>query len=135
MEIIKSLVTDYLLFSLWDSLVFYLFINKLTKIKLKFVDVLVVGAVFCLSSLVPPIARQIIGIMVIYSYIISFRNKIDEVAFSLSYEFFKIADISKLEGLSLFKYYIPSKILEIILIFIIRRFKMKQWFGSGVVRK
>ena len=161
MEIIKSLAIDYLLFSLWDSLVFYLFINKLTKIKLKFIDVLVVGAVFCLSSLVPPIARQIIGIMVIYSYIISFRNKIDkenmkikdfvypiifiifeylysltiEVAFSLSYELFKIADISKLEGLSLFKYYIPSKILEIILIFIIRRLKMKQWFGSGVVRK
>lgn len=57
MEIIKSFATDYLLFSLWDSLIFYLFINKLTKIKLKFVDVLVVGAIFCLSSLAPPIAK------------------------------------------------------------------------------
>lgn len=57
MEIIKSLATDYLLFSLWDSLVFYLFVNKLTKIKLKFVDALVVSAVFCLSSLAPPIAK------------------------------------------------------------------------------
>lgn len=87
MEIIKGLIIDYLLFSLWDSLVFYLFINKLTKIKLKFVDILVVGAVFCLSSLAPPIIRQILGIIIIFAYIYKVRyytnDDIKKVFYSL----------------------------------------------------
>lgn len=91
MEIIKGLATDYLLFSLWDSLVFYLFINKLTKIKLKFVDALAVGAIFCLSSLVPPIARQIISIMVIFVYIYRIRYYTNEDIKKVFYSLIVIA--------------------------------------------
>lgn len=158
MEIIKGLATDYLLFSLWDSLVFYLFINKLTKIKLKFVDALVVGAVFCLSSLVPPIARQIIGIMVIFVYIYRIRYYTNEdikkvfyslivivleylytlvinATFSLFYERVYNIDLSKLTDFQMFKHFILIDLFEIIFIIVLRRLKMKQWWGSGVVRK
>lgn len=158
MEIIKGLVTDYLLFSLWDSLVFYLFINKLTKIKLKFVDVLVVGAVFCFSSLAPPIARQIIGIMIIFAYIYRIRYYTNEdikkvfyslkcvaleyfytlivnAIFSLFYEKVCNIDLSKITNLQMFKYFIVIDLFEFIFIIVLRRLKMKQWWGSGVVRK
>lgn len=158
MEIIKGLATDYLLFSLWDSLVFYLFINKLTKIKLKFVDALVVGAIFCLSSLVPPIARQIISIMVIFVYVYRIRYYTNEdikkvfyslivialeylyalvinAIFSLFYERICNIDLSKLTGFQMFKYFILIDLFEIIFIIVLRRLKMKQWWGSGVVRK
>lgn len=158
MEIIKGLATDYLLFSLWDSLVFYLFVNKLTKIKLKFVDALVVSAVFCLSSLAPPIARQIIGIIVIFAYIYRIRYYTNEdikkvfyslivialeylytlvinVTFSLFYERVCNIDLSKLTNLKMFKYFIVIDLFEFIFIFVLRRLKMKQWWGSGVVRK
>ena len=158
MEIIKSLAIDYLLFSLWDSLVFYLFINELTKIKLKFVDVLVVGAVFCLSSLVPPIARQILGIIVIFAYIYRIRYYTNEdikkvfyslivialeylytlvinATFSLFYERVCSIDLSKLTNFKMFKYFIVIDLFEFIFIFVLRKLKMKQWWGSGVVRK
>lgn len=158
MEIIKGLATDYLLFSLWDSLVFYLFVNKLTKIKLKFVDALVVSAVFCLSSLAPPIARQVIGIIVIFAYIYRIRYYTNEdikkvfyslvvialeylytlvinATFSLFYERVCNIDLSKLTNLKMFKYFIVIDLFEFIFIFVLRRLKMKQWWGSGVVRK
>lgn len=158
MEIIKGLATDYLLFSLWDSLVFYLFINKLTKIKLKFVDILVVGAIFCLSSLAPPIVRQILGIMIIFVYIYRIRyytnddikkvfcllivivleylyTLIINATFSLFYEKVCNIDLSKLTNFQMFKYFIIIDLFEVIFIFILRRLKMKQWWGSGVVRK
>lgn len=158
MEIIKSLATDYLLFSLWDSLIFYLFVNKLTKIKLKFVDALVVSAVFCLSSLAPPIARQIIGIIVIFAYIYRIRYYTNEdikkvfyslivialeylytlvinATFSLFYERVCNIDLSKLTNFKMFKYFIVIDLFEFIFIFVLRRLKMKQWWGSGVVRK
>lgn len=158
MEIIKSLATDYLLFSLWDSLVFYLFINKLTKIKLKFVDVLVVGEIFCLSSLAPPIARQVLGIIVIFAYIYRIRYYTNEdikkvfyslivialeylytlvinATFSLFYERVCNIGLSKLTNFKMFKYFIVIDLFEFIFIFVLRRLKMKQWWGSGVVRK
>nr|DAF47472.1 MAG TPA: hypothetical protein [Phage sp. ctGns7] len=158
MEIIKGLATDYLLFSLWDSLVFYLFVNKLTKIKLKFVDALVVSAVFCLSSLAPPIARQIIGIIVIFAYIYRIRYYTNEdikkvfyslivialeylytlvinATFSLFYERVCNIDLPKLTNFKMFKYFIVIDLFEFIFIFVLRRLKMKQWWGSGVVRK
>lgn len=158
MEIIKGLATDYLLFSLWDGLVFYLFINKLTKIKLKFVDALAVGAIFCLSSLVPPIARQIISIMVIFVYIYRIRYYTNEdikkvfyslivialeylytlvinATFSLFYERICNIDLSKLTGFQMFKYFILIDLFKIIFIIVLRRLKMKQWWGLGVVRK
>lgn len=158
MEIIKSLATDCLLFSLWDSLIFYLFINKLTKIKLRFVDVLVVGAIFCLSSLAPPIARQILGIIVIFAYIYRIRYYTNEdikkvfyslivialeylytlvinATFSLFYERVCNIDLSKLINFKMFKYFIVIDLFEFIFIFVLRRLKMKQWWGSGVVRK
>lgn len=158
MEIIKSLATDYLLFSLWDSLIFYLFVNKLTKIKLKFVDALVVSAVFCLSSLAPPIARRIIGIIVIFAYIYRIRYYTNEdikkvfyslivialeylytlvinATFSLFYKRVCNIDLSKLTNFKMFKYFIVIDLFEFIFIFVLRRLKMKQWWGSGVVRK
>lgn len=158
MEIIKNLAMDYLLFSLWDSLVFYLFINKLTKVKLKFVDILVVGAVFCLSPLAPPIARQILGIIIIFSYVYKVRyytnddmkkifysliiivleylyTLIVNAIFSLFYEKICNIDLSNFMNFQRFKYFIAIDLFEIIFIFVLRRLKMKQWWGSGVVRK
>lgn len=149
MEIIKSLATDYLLFSLWDSLVFYLFINKLTKIKLKFVDVLVVGAIFCLSSLAPPIARQIISIMVIFVYIYRIRyytnedikkvfyslivialeylyTLIIEMAFSFIYNLTDLTDLSNCTMFENVIGFIPIKIVEVIIIFVIMKFKKRR---------
>lgn len=158
MEIIKGLIIDYLLFSLWDSLVFYLFINKLTKIKLKFVDILVVGAVFCLSSLAPPIIRQILGIIIIFAYIYKVRyytnddikkvfysliaivleylyTLIINATFSLFYEKICNIDLSNSINIQRLKYFIVIDLFEIIFMFVLRRLKMKQWWGSGVVRK
>lgn len=149
MEIIKGLATDYLLFSLWDSLVFYLFINKLTKIKLKFVDALVVGAIFCLSSLVPPIARQIISIMVIFVYIYRIRYYTNEdikkvfyslivialeylyalvieMAFSFIYNLTNLIDLSNCTMFENVIGFIPIKIVEVIIIFVIMKFKKKE---------
>lgn len=149
MEIIKSLATDYLLFSLWDSLVFYLFINKLTKIKLKFVDALVVGVIFCLSSLVPPIARQIISIMVIFVYIYRIRYYTNEdikkvfyslivialeylyalvieMAFSFIYNLTNLIDLSNCTMFENVIGFIPIKIVEVIIIFVIMKFKKKE---------
>lgn len=152
MEIIKVLAIDYLLFSLWDSLVFYLFINKLTKIKLKFVDVLVVGAIFCLSSLAPPIARQIIGIIVIivifaYIYRIRYYTNEDikkvfyslivialeylytlviEMAFSFIYNLTNLIDLSNCTMFENVIGFIPIKIVEVIIIFVIMKFKKRR---------
>lgn len=149
MEIIKGLATDYLLFSLWDGLVFYLFINKLTKIKLKFVDALAVGAIFCLSSLVPPIAKQIISIMVIFVYIYRIRYYTNEdikkvfyslivialeylyalvieMAFSFIYNLTNLIDLSNCTMFENVIGVIPIKIVEVIIIFVIMKFKKRR---------
>lgn len=149
MEIIKGLIIDYLLFSLWDSLVFYLFINKLTKIKLKFVDILVVGAVFCLSSLAPPIIRQILGIIIIFAYIYKVRyytnddikkvfysliaivleylyTLVIEMTFSFIYNLTNLVDLSNCTTRENVISFIPIKIVEVIVIFVIMKFKKKR---------
>ena len=129
MEIIKSLAIDYLL--------------------LKFVDVLVVSAVFCLSSLAPPIARQIIGIIVIFAYIYRIRYYTNEdikkvfyslIVIALEYLYTLVIEMAfsfiyNLTNFKMFKYFIVIDLFEFIFIFVLRRLKMKQWWGSGVVRK
>lgn len=155
MEIIKSLATDYLLFSLWDSLVFYLFINKLTKIKLKFVDVLVVGAIFCLNSLAPPVIRQILGIIVIFVYIYRIRyytnedikkvfyslivialeylyTLVIEMAFSFIYNLTNLIDLSNCTMFENIIGFIPIKIVEVIIIFVIMKFKKGELINEAV---
>jgi hypothetical protein len=155
MEIIKSLATDYLLFSLWDSLVFYLFINKLTKIKLKFVDVLVVGAIFCLSSLAPPVIRQILSIIVIFVYIYRIRyytnedikkvfyslivialeylyTLVIEMAFSFIYNLTNLIDLSNCTMFENIIGFIPIKIVEVIIIFVIMKFKKGELINEAV---
>lgn len=155
MEIIKSLATDYLLFSLWDSLIFYLFINKLTKIKLKFVDVLVVGAIFCLSSLAPPIAKQVLGIIVIFAYIYRIRyytnedikkvlyslivialeylyTLVIEMAFSFIYNLTNLIDLSNCTMFENIIGFIPIKIVEVIIIFVIMKFKKGELINEAV---
>lgn len=155
MEIIKSLATDYLLFSLWDSLIFYLFINKLTKIKLRFVDVLVVGAIFCLSSLAPPVIRQILGIIVIFVYIYRIRyytnedikkvfyslivialeylyTLVIEMAFSFIYNLTNLIDLSNCTMFENIIGFIPIKIVEVIIIFVIMKFKKGEPINEAV---
>lgn len=55
--------------------------------------------------------------------------------FSLFYERVCNIDLSKLTNFKMFKYFIVIDLFEFIFIFVLSRLKIKQWWGSGVVRK
>lgn len=156
------MLMDFILFSVWEGLIFYFFIKKLTNIELKITDGIIVGVLFCISSLIPPLLRQVLGICIITFLIFKFRNKditfkrlfyiLKWVVFEYIYavicetfycsflELLNIVNLYDENDLNLFLFCIPLRIIEVILIFIINKiirgdFKMKQWIGSGVVRK
>lgn len=143
---------DFILFSIWESLIFYLFINKLSTIKLKWIDIIIVGVLFCVSSIVPPLFRQLLGICILTFLIFMFRNKevtisrllyilkwvtleyiyalICEMIYCSIIDSLNIVESYNTDSLTLFKFFILLRIVEVIIIFIINKIKRREKYEA-----
>lgn len=152
---LREIVTDFVLFSFVEGLLYAMFFNRVCKCK-KFnlfeIIVMSIGncVVFCLF---PPIIYQIImiGWMAFCLYL---KNRTDRTTFQyvkyiflvmigqliiegigmMFYEFILHIDFIEQSKFIVFCMMIPMRIIQLLSIIIIGGFNMKGWFG-GVVRK
>lgn len=151
MEILKSVMTDYVLFSLIDSYIFCLFFKNMGKCSnIKWYECMMLGLVNSIvSTFGIPIIYQLVGIlyMGIFISLKEKRNIKDSLFLSLSASVYILTveatyslfvnvvfnmDTSHFDDVKLFMMIIPMRIIEIT---ILKRGdtimkNMKWWFGD-----
>lgn len=152
MELVKDVVVDFCLFSLIEGFIYCYFFNvvgKLEKFKIKEILILSIGN--CLiSQIFPPVIYQMIMILwmgillseikkiklingIKFAFYVMIYQLIIEMIFAMFYEItFKIS-FNKVIPFNMFLFTIPIRIVQIYIIILIRRIKMKGWIGE--VRK
>lgn len=159
MEILKSILIDFVLFSGIEGFIFCLFFRKVFGCKkFNFIQWFILSFVNCIiSKVLPPVVYQIamVAWMVIFIYAINKRISIlksilasvyamgmlflIEIPYEillknlLEFEALKLF-LTDFEIIKLFVFAIPLRVVEIINIFIMEELKMKAVIG-GVVRK
>ena len=72
---IKEIITDCLLFSLWEGIYFYLFAKNHSKIRLKIYQIFVMIVVNSIIGIIfPPTIKQIIAIIFMSLYYFAFSE-------------------------------------------------------------
>ena len=151
MELLKSIVVDFVLFSSIEGFIFCLFFEKIGKCrKFKWYEWLILSIGNCLiSQLLPPLLYQVVCIiwMALFIHFSNEKNIFDsvklsfksvifflvcEMLFAMFYDFILELDFTNAKNIVVFIMTLPIRLVEIILI---RRYKtMKIWIG-GVVHK
>lgn len=152
---LREIVTDFVLFSFVEGLLYAMFFNRVCKCK-KFnlfeIIVMSIGN-YVVSCLFSPLIYQIIMIgwmafclylkngtdrttfrYVKYSFLVMLGQLITEMVFAMFYEFVLNIDLFDCSRLKLFVVIIPLRIVQLIIIIMIGGLNMKGWLG-GVVRK
>lgn len=152
---LREMVTDFVLFSFIEGLLYAMFFNRVCKCK-KFnvFEIIVMSIGNCVvSCLFPPIIYQIVMMCwmafclylknetdrttfqyVKYSFLVMIGQLITEMIFAMFYEFILNIDLFDCNRLKLFIVMIPLRIVQLIIIITIGGLNMKGWLG-GVVRK
>ena len=152
---LREIVTDFVLFSFVEGLLYAMFFNRVCKCK-KFnvFEIIVMSIGNCVvSCFFPPIIYQIfmMGWMafclhlkngtdrttfqyVKYSFLVMVGQLITEMVFAMFYDFVLNIDFSKSSSLTVFVIMIPIRVIQFIIIYKLGGFNMKGWMG-GVVRK
>ena len=147
MGLLGSIITDFLLFSFWESAIFYLFFRRFgncDKFTLK--DITIVGFGNCIiSQIIPPLIYQLVMIIWMGLYLKLFKNKtlfkglylslfsmlflliVESVGMMIYDNILNINVISN-SNLHIFILIIPIKLFEIILIE--GGVKMKAWWSE-----
>lgn len=156
----KTILIDYILFSLIEGIIFNLFFIKVGKLnRIKWWQVPIMAFINCvLSCTLPPLLYQPIIILDNALFLIINKNTIKksfkyslfsmifflivETTYNIILEFifhFDAIGINRDEKLIVFLIIIPLRFIEICSLFIYKRImenkKMKVIIGSGVVRK
>ena len=153
MELLKSIVVDFTLFSLIESFIFCLFFEKIGECKkFRLIDVFIIGSINCLiSQLIPPLFYQIFMIIFMGYYIFITKRKIIVKAIGISalsmiyilliemsifplYDILFSLDFSKSSSFVIFIALLPIRVIEILIILIGGK-RMKAWAGEIVKRK
>lgn len=154
MEILKSVMTDYALFSLIDAYIFCLFFKKVGKCNnIKWYECMLLGLINSLVSLMGiPMVYQIFGIFYMGAFIslkksqkikdslfISMSASIYMLIVEMMYTFlisvmFKI-DVFTFENIERFLIIIPMRVIEIIILKRGERIIMKLKWWAGEVEK
>lgn len=153
---LREIVTDFVLFSFVEGLLYAMFFNRVCKCKkFNLFEIIVMSIGNCVvSCLFPPLIYQIImiGWMAFCLYL---KNRTDRTTFQyVKYSFLVMIGQLIIEGIGMMFFYefilhidfieqskfivfcmmIPMRIIQLLSIIIIGGFNMKGWFG-GVVRK
>ncbi len=135
---IKEIITDCLLFSLWESIYFYLFARSYSNIRLKFYQIFVMIIVNSIIVIIfPPTIKQIIAIIFMSLYYFAFSDVnlsncfkavivgymvlfIIEVLYSIFLEYIfniksLVLDLNINKQFIIFLYLIPIRIIEYII--------------------
>lgn len=152
---LREIVTDFVLFSFVEGLLYAMFFNRVCKCKkFNLFEIIVMSIGNCVvSCLFPPLIYQIIMIgwmafclylkngtdrttfqYVKYSFLVMLGQLITEMVFAMFYEFVLNIDLFDCSRLKLFVVMIPLRIVQLIIIIMIGGLNMKGWLG-GVVRK
>lgn len=154
MEILKSVITDYTLFSLIDAYIFCLFFKEIGKCNnIKWYECMILGLVNSVVSLLGvPMLYQIFGIFYMGAFIslkksqkikdsifISMSASIYMLIIEMMYTFlinfiFKI-DIFNLENIGRFLIIIPMRVIEIIILKRGERIMMNLKWWAGDIEK
>lgn len=135
MELLIEISKDFIMFSIWEATIFYLFIKKIGNIKCKKIDILLIGVLFCLSNfIIPPTIRQVFCAILIIIYLHFIRKNnikccikytVNEYLFVIICESMVYCLIINLISNLLFCE-IFVKLLEILLIFIFIKMKRRK---------
>lgn len=152
---LREIVTDFVLFSFVEGLLYAMFFNRVCKCK-KFdvfeIIVMSIGncVVFCLF---PPIIYQIV-MMCWMAFCLHLKNETDrttfqyvkysfygllyslitEMLYAMFFEFILNIDLFNFTKIRTFVIMIPIRLLQFVVIIEWRKMHMKSWLG-GVVRK
>lgn len=152
---LREIVTDFVLFSFVEGLLYAMFFNRVCKCKkFNLFEIIVMSIGNCVvSCLFSPLIYQIIMIgwmafclyiknrtdrttfqYVKYSFLVMIGQLIIEGIGMMFYEFILHIDFIEQSKFIVFCMMIPMRIIQLLSIIIIGGFNMKGWFG-GVVRK
>lgn len=152
---LREIVTDFVLFSFVEGLLYAMFFNRVCKCKkFNLFEIIVMSIGNCVvSCLFSQLIYQIIMIgwmafclylkngtdrttfrYVKYSFLVMLGQLITEMVFAMFYEFVLNIDLFDCSRLKLFVVIIPLRIVQLIIIIMIGGLNMKGWLG-GVVRK
>lgn len=152
---LREIVTDFVLFSFVEGLLYAMFFNRVCKCKkFNLFEIIVMSIGNCVvSCLFPPLIYQIIMIgwmafclylkngtdrttfqYVKYSFLVMLGQLVTEMVFAMFYDFVLNIDFSKSLSLTVFAIMIPIRAIQFIIIYKLGGFNMKGWMG-GVVRK
>lgn len=152
---LRDMVTDFVLFSFVEGLLYAMFFNRVCKCK-KFnvFEIVIMSIGNCvISCLFPPIIYQIVMMSwmafclhlkneadrtifqyVKYSFLVMIGQLIIERIGMMFYEFILYINFIEQSKFIVFCMMIPMRIIQLLSIIIIGGLNMKGWFG-GVVRK
>lgn len=152
---LREIITDFVLFSFVEGLLYAMFFNRVCKCK-KFnvFEVIVMSIGNCVvSCLFPPIIYQIFMMgwitfclylkngtdrttfqYVKYSFYGLLYSLITEMLYAMFFEFILNIDLFNFTKVQTFAIMIPIRLLQFVVIIEWRKIHMKSWLG-GVVRK
>lgn len=152
---LREIVTDFVLFSFVEGLLYAMFFNRVCKCKkFNLFEIIVMSIGNCVvSCLSPPLIYQIImiGWMVFclylkngtdrtifqyvkYSFYGLLYSLITEMLYAMFFEFILNTDLFNFTKVQTFVVMIPIRLLQFVVIIEWREIHMKSWLG-GVVRK
>lgn len=152
---LKEIVTDFVLFSFVEGLLYAMFFNRVCKCnKFNLFEIIVMSIGNCVvSCLFPPLIYQIIMIgwmafclylkngtdrttfqYVKYSFYGLLYSLITEMLYAMFFEFILNTDLFNFTKVQTFVVMIPIRLLQFVVIIEWREIHMKSWLG-GVVRK
>lgn len=152
---LREIVTDFVLFSFVEGLLYAMFFNRVCKCKkFNLFEIIVMSIGNCVvSCLFPPLIYQIIMIgwmafclylkngtdrttfrYVKYSFYGLLYSLITEMLYAMFFEFILNTDLFNFTKVQTFVVMIPIRLLQFVVIIEWREIHMKSWLG-GVVRK
>lgn len=152
---LREIVTDFVLFSFVEGLLYAMFFNRVCKCKkFNLFEIIVMSIGNCVvSCLFPPLIYQIIMIgwmafclylkngtdrttfqYVKYSFYELLYSLITEMLYAMFFEFILNTDLFNFTKVQTFVVMIPIRLLQFVVIIEWREIHMKSWLG-GVVRK
>lgn len=152
---LREIVTDFVLFSFVEGLLYAMFFNRVCKCKkFNLFEIIVMSIGNCVvSCLFPPLIYQIIMIgwmafclhlkngtdrttfqYVKYSFYGLLYSLITEMLYVMFFEFILNTDLFNFTKVQTFAVMIPIRLLQFVVIIEWREIHMKSWLG-GVVRK
>lgn len=152
---LREMVTDFVLFSFVEGLLYAMFFNRVCKCKkFNIFEIIIMSIGNCVvSCLFPPIIYQIVmmGWMafclhlknetdcttfqyVKYSFYGLLYSLITEMLYAMFFEFILNIDLFNFTKVQTFVVMIPIRLLQFVVIIEWRKIHMKSWLG-GVVRK